>query len=226
MAKVNVNSASRDELVEAGVKPELAEEILKLRRKGRIESIEAFTALPGVGPVTLEQLRKGLDFGDKAVQEGERAVRETTEKAADAAGKVADAAGAALREGAEATRSTADAGTRVASIAVRSGLQTVQRTAGAVAEVERATARRAAEGTTELSQVFVDLLNEQTRHNLQTMTALTQAVDWERVVRVQSEFMRVSLQRMGELTRRYFEVSQAGLTTATSAARDQVKKAA
>ena len=204
MAKVNVNTASREELVEAGVKPEIAEEILKLRRKGRIESIEAIDAVPGVGPATLEQLRKTLDFADKA----------------------ADAAGAALRNGVDAARSTAEAGTRVASIAARSGLRTVQRTVGAAAEVERATVRRAAEGTTELSRVFIDLVNEQTRHNLQAMTALSQAIDWERIVQVQSEFMRVSLQRMGELTKRYVEVSQAVLTSVASAARNQAKKAA
>ena len=63
MAKPNVHTASRDELVEAGIRAELADEILKLRRKGKID-LETLDEVPGVGPATLEQLRKSLDFRD------------------------------------------------------------------------------------------------------------------------------------------------------------------
>lgn len=228
MAKVNVNSASSDELVEAGVKAELAEEILKLRRKGQIESAEALDALPGVGPATLEQLRKTLDFSDKApnggdrdraASEGERSAREMTEKAAD----VADSA---ARSGAEAVRRTAETGLRVASTAARSSLQTAQRTVGAAAEVEGETARRAAEGTSELSQAFVDFWNEQTRHNIQAFSALSEAVDWKRIFQIQSELMNANLERMSELARRYVEVTQAMTPSAMSAVQDQAGKAA
>ena len=38
MVKANVNTASREELIEVGVRAELADEILKLRRKGKITS--------------------------------------------------------------------------------------------------------------------------------------------------------------------------------------------
>src|SRR3954470_10265607 len=61
MAKPNVHTASRDELVEAGVRAELADEILKRRRKGAIR-LEALEEVSGVGPATLEQLRQALDF--------------------------------------------------------------------------------------------------------------------------------------------------------------------
>ena len=73
MAKPNVHTAKRDELVEAGVRAELADEILKLRRKGKID-LEALDAVPGVGPATLELLRKSLDFRDPPQNEdrGER----------------------------------------------------------------------------------------------------------------------------------------------------------
>ena len=64
MAKPNVHTASRDELVEAGIRAELADEILKLRRKGKIDLV-ALDEVPGVGPATLEQLRKSLDFRDQ-----------------------------------------------------------------------------------------------------------------------------------------------------------------
>src|SRR3954463_6692220 len=61
MAKPNVHSASRDELVEAGVRAELADEILKRRRKGAVR-LEELDEVPGVGPATLEQLRQARAF--------------------------------------------------------------------------------------------------------------------------------------------------------------------
>ena len=64
MAKPNVHTASRDELVEAGVRAELVDEILKRRRKGAIR-LEALEEVPGVGPATLEQLRQALDFREQ-----------------------------------------------------------------------------------------------------------------------------------------------------------------
>jgi hypothetical protein len=57
-------------------------------------------------------------------------------------------------------------------------------------------------------------VHEQNRHNLATLTALGEAVDWERLFRIQSEFMRTSLERMAGLTRRYLKASQAMLTAA------------
>ena len=64
MAKPNVNTATREELVDvAGLRPDLADEILKLRRKGKV-GLEALDEVSGVGPATLEQLRKALDFSD------------------------------------------------------------------------------------------------------------------------------------------------------------------
>ena len=72
MAKPNVHTANRDELVEAGVRAELADEILKLRRKGKID-LEALDEVPGVGPATLELLRKSLDFRDQLKNEDDAA---------------------------------------------------------------------------------------------------------------------------------------------------------
>src|SRR3954447_26224754 len=64
MAKPNVHTASRDELIEAGVRAELADEILKRRRKGAVR-LEELEEVPGVGPATLEQLRQTLDFREQ-----------------------------------------------------------------------------------------------------------------------------------------------------------------
>src|SRR3954466_15528755 len=119
MAKVNVNSATRDDLVNvAGLRPDVAAAVLGFRRRhGRITDAQALEELPGVGPATIDQLRKALDFGDRG-------------------GNVDDRAKAAERA-AEATRHVAEGGARVASTAARKGTEIVRRVFGAAAETER-----------------------------------------------------------------------------------------
>jgi hypothetical protein len=50
-------------------------------------------------------------------------------------------------------------------------------------------------------------------------------VDWDQVPQLQSEYLRVSLERAAEITRRYLEVSQTVVTAAASVAESEVKKA-
>jgi hypothetical protein len=135
-----------------------------------------------------------------------------------------------------ATENVAELGKRATGVAqetaeraedaVRSGAQLVRRTADAAGEMQRQVAHRSAEGTAELGQVFADLLNEQTRHNVETFKALTGAVDWDRVVKVQGEFLRVTLERMVQLNQRYLNVVQSVANAAASTAKDQARKAA
>ncbi len=96
--------------------------------------------------------------------------------------------------------------------AARSGLQVVHRTTTAASQATR----RSAQGTAELGQALSELVQEQARHNVATLTALSEAVDWERLLRVQGEFLHASLERMAGLAQRYLEASQAVLTAATS----------
>ena len=67
MAKVNVNKASREELVEvAGLRPVVAEAVLKARDEhhGRIPNVDALREslreVRGVGSATLDQLADAL----------------------------------------------------------------------------------------------------------------------------------------------------------------------
>src|ERR687883_752471 len=81
MPKLNVNDATREQLVEtAGLRPAVADALLEFRAKhGRITSPEALGELPGVGPATLDQLRDVLDFrgkGEKGGNGHDRAGRE------------------------------------------------------------------------------------------------------------------------------------------------------
>ena len=45
-------------------------------------------------------------------------------------------------------------------------------------------AHRSAEGTAELGRVLVELTVAQARQNLETLSALTGAVDWDRLTRI------------------------------------------
>jgi hypothetical protein len=199
MAKVNVNSATREDLVDvAGLRPEIADAVLEFRRKRRrITDVQALEELPGVGPATIDQFREVLDFGDKGGDGSDQA---------------------------EAGERAAGAGVRVASATAREGLEAVRGTAGATAEAEREVVGRSAEGAAELGRLWVDLLGEQARHNLEVATALGRAVRWDEVLQTQAEFVRVSLERFGELNRRYLEIVQ-GVMETGSAAVDRARKA-
>src|SRR3954454_20874058 len=112
MAKANIHTASRDELVEAGVRAELADEILKLRRKGEIEGAEALEELPGVGPATVHQLRKALDFSARA-RSGSGDNGKARERAENGEHREAERR-PALERAADSARAAANVGTTAA----------------------------------------------------------------------------------------------------------------
>ena len=233
MAKANVNTASREQLVEAGVGAELADEILKLRRKGKV-SPEALDELPGVGPATRTQLRSLLDFHDhtgngegdaKQAQEDERHAQETATRTAEAM------TSAPARLGVKTARDTTAAGAEAASEAARSGMLTIYRATGATGVVTL----QSADGAAELGRALTNLVQEQTRHNFETWTAFASAVDWDqvakavdwgRVVQIQAKHLRASLERVAELHRRYLDATQAVMTAAANTTRDQGERAA
>jgi hypothetical protein len=278
MPKTNVNTASRDELVEAGVRADLADEILKLRRKGKITSADALEEVHGVGPATLEQLRKVLDFSDKSgngeaqrgeqareaqreeqardtqreeqardtqreeqardtqreerpreaeraepAREPERAERarpqerdESPREPARVARQMAETAGSIGRESADAAREAASAGAQATANVARGGLQLLQHTVEAVDEVEREVVDRSTQGVTQLSELFVDLIGTQSRHNVETLAALTRAMRYDALIQIQSDFLRASMERMAEFSRRYLEMTQQVMTAAAA----------
>ncbi len=135
----------------------------------------------------------------------------TTENVAELCKRTTDQATDGAREAAEQTEAMA---------------QTAQRTAGAVGEAQRQVVYQAAEGTTKLSRGVVDLANEQTRHNLETLKALTGVVDWDRLFQIQRAYLHISLERATQLTQRYFEIVQAVTSATADVAKRQVKKVA
>ena len=222
MAKANIHTASRDELVEAGVRAELADEILKLRRKGEIEGAEALEELPGVGPATVEQLRKALDFkapersgnGDhrKAPERAENGEHREAERRPD------------LERAADSARAAASAGTTAA----RSVLRVAHQSGQAAGEVQRDLAERSSEGLTEFNRMFADHLRDHARQSLEAWTILARAVrwdevikavDWQQVTELQTRYIRDSLDRTTQLTRRCLELGQAVMESAAAAQR-------
>jgi hypothetical protein len=93
-------------------------------------------------------------------------------------------------------------------------------------EAQRETARQSAEGTAEFGRLWLELLGDQTRHNLAIVTALSKAVDWEEVARTQSEYMSASLERMNQLNRRYLEIVRTVMAASVPITQDQDKRAA
>ncbi len=231
MPKLNVNDATREQLVEtAGLRPAVVDALLEFRAEhgGKIPSPEALGGLPGVGPATLDQLRDALDFRDRGEKAGngsdkggngaEREVRQTAEK-------TAEATTAAVRSGARMAREATEAGARATTAAARSGLQVVGRTAEAFGEVQRETAQRSAEATAELGRLFAELVSEQARHNMEMATAFGRMADWGEVARLQGEFVRASFERVNRLNGRYLEVVQDAMR-ATASAAGQARKVA
>jgi hypothetical protein len=222
MAKANIHTASRDELVEAGVRAELADEILKLRRKGEIEGAEALEELPGVGPATVEQLRKALDFkapersgnGDhrKAPERAENGEHREVERRPE------------IERAADSARAAANAGTTAA----RSVLRVAHQSGQAAGEAQRDLAERSSEGLTEFNRVLADHVREHARQSLEAWTILARAVrwdevikavDWQQVTELQTRYIRDSLDRTTQLTRRCLELGQAMMESAAAAQR-------
>jgi competence ComEA-like helix-hairpin-helix protein len=254
MPELNINDATREELVEkTGLRPELADAILEFRGKhGKITDVEALDELHGVGPVTLEQLRTTLAFSDKRekagtanggdkTQEREKDAKEMAVKTAPVVSsnggdkaqerekdtretvvKTAQVVSSAARGSVKVARDTTEAGAQAISAMARGGLQQVEKASGAFGELQHETARQSAE----LGQLFVELFNEQTRHNLQIAAVFGRAVSWDEVIQAQGEFVRASFERMNQLNARYLEIFQGMMRTATSATKDQARKAA
>lgn len=147
--------------------------------------------------------------------EAEKAAQDAADNVAELGKRTGDKAAGTAREA---------LGT--AEDAARSGLQAARRAASAGLEVERAVALRSAEGMTELGQTLAELVKAQTRHNVEVFQALTRTVDWSEAAQIQAEFLRVSFERAAQIAQRYFEVAQAVVASAASAAKDQARKAA
>lgn len=102
----------------------------------------------------------------------------------------------------------------------RHGLAVVPGTTGAASE--------GADRVAELGRAVLALAHEQTRHQVEVLRALAEAVDWDRatkavnwdqVLQRQSEILERSQARRAQLHRRHVELTQAVLTTVATTRR-------
>jgi len=147
--------------------------------------------------------------------------RHEAEKAEDATKNVNKAA-EPLRNGTgqivELTRDVLKAGAQGATTFGND----LQEGVGAANEMQR----KSADAAVEFSKLYMDLFKEQAEHSLQAATAFRKSFNWDEAIRVQSDFLRASLERMSQLNSRYLEIVQAVMGTAVSVAKDPAKKAA
>lgn len=185
MAKLNINTATRDELLEGtGLRAEVVDSILKLREEaGGIGNAEDLQEIQGVGPATVEQIRNVLDFGRRSGQQhggnGSRSEEDT-------------------RPAARAARETAMAG-------AQSTIRTAKRAAEGVYAAEHAMTDMAAEGLSNFSSNLVEIMSEQARENMMLAMAMLQVQSWSDLGRMQSEYLQHSVDRAGRLASAYVD---------------------
>ena len=214
MAKLNVNTASREELVDvAGLKPALADSILKYREEsGQIASLDALRDVPRMTSQVIDQLRDTVEFSTEAV-------KETTEKAAEAATTLA-------KVGAESTRKIGEKSLEVGSALTRGGTEATQRVVSSFVSTEKATAQRSTAAASELNELVVSLLKEQMQANVETLQAMARVRNLSDAIGLQNEYFRGNVERMTQGASRYVETMTRLLTSVASVGSEEAKKAA
>ena len=233
MAKPNVNTASRDELLGLGLRAPVIDAIIRRRGRKRGINLALLAELPGVGPTTIERLRRVLDFTPPAKvtaatkATSKRRAEPIREPAEPVAEQGADAADTALQAGTEQAAELVAAVTNGDAVAARDAPRIVHEVieasglAGTSEPVDAAAAPQARAAEPPPAQVIVldvgaqssfgrvlsDLLREQAAANAEAATALARAKSPSDVLRLQGEYLRRTLERMADLNRRWLELA-------------------
>lgn len=214
MAKVNVNKATREDLVDvAGLRAPVAEAIVKARdESGNFADMDALrTALKDAKGVTanaLDQLEGSLEFG--------------AEQAKEMASKAADVA----KAGADTTRKMAEKTAEVTMIATRTGAEAATKVAQRAAAIEKESVARSAETAKDLSELVVSVMTEQMQANVEAMQALAKVKSWREAVEINTTYMRGNVERMSSTTSRYIEAMTRLMGSMSRLGRDELNKAA
>jgi competence ComEA-like helix-hairpin-helix protein len=165
--KVDLNRASQDELVEAGLRTATAEAIVRRReQQGRFRSVDELAELPGVGEATLHELRPRL-----TVDEGGDARSGRREQAE-------------LQRRGRETAQQADEAARRGSEELLAVSRTVAETGGTLLQ----------DGT-EFGSVWLGLWKEQMDEGAAVLQELGRCYDWRRMLDLQLRFFQSSLDR-------------------------------
>lgn len=115
---------------------------------------------------------------------------------------------------------------RTARLATYPGLPAVEEIVRAAGEVQRHGIVQANREAADLIRTTVDLVAEQTVHDIETMTELLQARHWGEVAQIQNRFLQASLARKLYLAHRCWQTSQGVMLATALAAQEQVERQA
>lgn len=214
MAKPNVHTASRDAMLDAGIRAEIVDEIIRRRRTAGL-SLESLGDIRGVGAATLERLGQALDFapaGGDATRTDEADVAEAalqagTEQAAALVVTTVQKGGRAAAHAAETVREMIEAGVLVTRRRAVAEPQPLDPRSTGASDHRSAVGTSSTERVAAFSRLLADLLQEQGRHNMEAMAALAGANRLDEVLRVQGEYLQRTLARMTELNQRWLQLA-------------------
>jgi hypothetical protein len=112
--------------------------------------------------------------------------------------------------------------TRVARATVEAGADAERKSAQRVTEAADdlyEASRKSAEESTEIGQVLLGLVEEQTRQSMDTWTVFARSVNWAEVAQAQSKLFADSLLRISQFNVRYREFFLRGMTLAATSPR-------
>lgn len=228
MAKPNVNTASRGELIGSGLRAPVVDAIIQRRRRKGGINLAMLAEIPGVGPGTIERVRQVLDFTPPAATapkpRRQKAVPKPAEPVAEPDTDVADAAlQAGTEQAAELVAAVTNGDAAVMLDAPRIVHEMLEASSLAGINEPTDTAAVPPAGIAELPQAQVialdtgaqssfgrmlgELLREQAAANAEAAAALAQVNSPSDVLRLQGDYLRQTLERMADLNRRWLELA-------------------
>lgn len=231
MAKPNVHTASRDELLGVGLRTPIVNEIIQRRQRNGGIHLVALAEIPGVGPATIERLRQALDFEPPAKvaartkAKPKRQPRPSGKPAEPPMTQGADVADVALEAGTEQAVELVTAVTSgdvevarsappiVHDVIEANGLTGASEPGGIAAEPHAGAAGQPQDipldvGTpSSFARMLAEALREQAEANIEAATALAQAKTPSDVLQLQGDYVQQTLERMANLSRRSLELA-------------------
>lgn len=249
MTKIDVNTATRDDLVaKGGIRPQAAAAILKYRaEKGPFAAIDQLIDVPGIGAATFEQIKGVLSVPaatpEVAVTEvvvnevavNEAAVAEATASEAPVAEAAPEQAGAMIELAETEVLQVVESGHAVSEAAVEVLEQVVDAGAGAVEEATAVatkapsslvTEEEAARASGDLASLWLALATEQMSHGVESLKAVMAARSIPELVAAQNDFIRGSMVRFLEATDRCMRLTKDITTGFTAGPVNRLDKAA
>ena len=99
--------------------------------------------------------------------------------------------------------------------AARESIERARASATDASESQQQILQQTAGESTELGRAIVDLIGQQTRHNMQLAAAFGRVMNWAEVTEIQRDYVAGSFNRMSQLGERYRAIMQAGMKSMT-----------